>query len=132
MYYCTFTYTFSCFFMVHVGKHTISTLIIWDNVYYTLRIRLYVLRNGIITPTFLFKGWDWNPKTPILAREGSTGFLGIYIVTLCPFETRLVPFTRSSPARSPERFSSFFMHASLGHSTRIRKRYLATMARAGC
>ena len=44
----------------------------------TRRIRWYVLRKGLITPTFLLKkGWDWNPLEPsiLFDREGS-GFLG--------------------------------------------------------
>ncbi len=43
----------------------------------SLGIQEAVLRKELPTPTFLFKGWDWNPQSyQSCSREGS-GFLGV-------------------------------------------------------
>ena len=31
-------------------------------------LRIQVCPKKGVTPTFLFEGWDWNPKNPILGR----------------------------------------------------------------
>ena len=37
------------------------------NCFVSLRIQVYP-KKGIGPPTFLFSGWDWKPKNPILGR----------------------------------------------------------------